>query len=357
VNRKGFTLIELLVVMSIIALLIALAAPAIQGAREAARRTSCLNNIRNIGLAMVNDASGRNDKFMTLVGTQGGVEFGWPARLLGLLDRPDLGRIVQTGGAFNERVPVFICPSDVNQDRAMGQSYAANAGYIRDDVFDAIDLDITHGAEPLDAAGAIVVPTAAAWMIDWDADGAWTSADATVHYSTGVFFRDRNTSLDSISRGDGTGSTIILAENANAFGLGTIRDLSGFVLTGHIAFGTRIETDNAAIPVQDLTAADGRIGGSGVVGTELVIDETVPDVYDWLTGAPDFDLENLIPPTDDGKAARPSSFHPAVFGASFVSGSARMLSKSMSGAIFAKLCTPNGSASYGEGIQPSDGDY
>jgi prepilin-type N-terminal cleavage/methylation domain-containing protein/prepilin-type processing-associated H-X9-DG protein len=133
-DRKGFTLIELLVVIAIIAVLIALLLPAVQAAREAARRAQCVNNLKQIGLALHNYHSAndcfppggiqvRNSQGALVTGTG---SFSAHVRLLGFAEQMALYNAVNFSlpcgndaigiaahiTIHSVRSNMYLCPSD-----------------------------------------------------------------------------------------------------------------------------------------------------------------------------------------------------------------------------------------------------
>ncbi|MBI5758054.1 MAG: DUF1559 domain-containing protein, partial [Planctomycetales bacterium] len=160
-ERSGFTLIELLVVIAIIAVLIALLLPAVQQAREAARRTQCRNNLKQIGLAMHNFHD-TNAVFPLAAVDDDTRQYGWAAMLLPHMDQANtydalvgskvvfntkgIDNNMMSGGnlppapsavtnpvdiaswptinnthgnsAPQKTIPAFICPSDVRLPRS-----------------------------------------------------------------------------------------------------------------------------------------------------------------------------------------------------------------------------------------------
>lgn len=143
-NRcRGFTLIELLVVIAIIAILVALLLPAVQQAREAARRAQCKNNLKQIGLALHNYHDSYNSFPPTVCIRPG--DFGqWSAqaRLLPVLDQANLQNLINFSLPYNGqpnvpkiRVPVYLCPSEINDKASLRDgidqyplNYVANQG-------------------------------------------------------------------------------------------------------------------------------------------------------------------------------------------------------------------------------------
>jgi prepilin-type N-terminal cleavage/methylation domain-containing protein/prepilin-type processing-associated H-X9-DG protein len=158
-QRRGFTLIELLVVIAIIAVLIALLLPAVQAAREAARRAQCVNNLKQLGLGVMNYES--SNQCIAPSGTTCGAQrYSMKARLLPYMEQQQIfnafnfnlipyswntgGTIASTcnGIAYNDdyaygqasnatagsaKINTFLCPSDPNPGNTVTNTIGTTA--------------------------------------------------------------------------------------------------------------------------------------------------------------------------------------------------------------------------------------
>ena len=194
-NRKqsGFTLVELLVVITIIGVLMAMLIPVIGRVREYAHRVACINNQKQIGLAMTLFATSKGTmpyEMSSVQDTSGNYTIGWAESLMSQLGRADLvPSTTMTEAQLRAKPPniaLLICPSDPTKVGATGgpESYQVNGGCTN-------SLSSTP--------------------VDWNANGAW-------NFHLGTQAQNTSIALEFIARHDGTSTTISHSENLDAPG-------------------------------------------------------------------------------------------------------------------------------------------
>jgi len=273
-QRKAFTLIELLVVIAIIAVLIALLLPAVQQAREAARRTQCKNNLKQLGLALHNylDAnlvfpmSTLQFAGLELGGLSDDYQWGFLPRLAPYMDQANIYNSLNLNGplydsnnsnqirpenqkAASTLVPAFLCPSDASQsfDSNYGVASLAPTNYA---------ICIGTGLAPAnDTAGS-----------QFNADGIVYACSATnsAHITDGL----SNTAIVS---------ECLLGTTPSSNGAGAVFGAPGVVPTGGVQRNYAYLADflGSAGPVSDANCAS---------ATAWNFED--PKGFLWLSGEP-----------------------------------------------------------------------
>ncbi|MEZ6130085.1 MAG: DUF1559 domain-containing protein [Planctomycetaceae bacterium] len=370
--RNGFTLIELLVVISIIAVLMSLILPAVQNARSAARRTQCLNRIRQIGLGLHAFASKNQDHRFPAYGTwgdylqvggtgwtpmttgSGGAQMrSWVVDILAELDRQDIFDRWNRDRKHDDPTPgesglsnvdliseyemaIMVCPDDANADSAQGSlSYVVNAGYAHIDGSFSIstgwgvsnyhgdnDPDLDLNANGTTASTTVNDPedhlmfhrSGVMWrdLVDRTGDGLPRLRKGNVIYGG---YDNRSQRLDDIY--DGLSNTLLVTENLNA----GERQTWGDPDPKNCVFVYPLDPDFSAL---GLTAA-----------TYFKTAPLDPDhPYGVINGA------RTGP---EGERPFPNSGHPGGVNIVMCDGSAKFLNEDLDLQIYAQLVTPAGS--------------
>lgn len=379
-QRRGFTLIELLVVISIIAVLAALILPGINAARETARRTQCMSQMRNVSLALQTYATNNGGNLPYLMtfptatnmgtvqidtdndATTPGIGASWAVQLLpyleaqALFDRITLGAAPLAGNDSPAQLAltnlqVYTCPDDPNSDANGTLSFVANAGYTTSDFW---------GASLAGHIPGVGAPTSSYdFSFDTYQAGAATSEDVEVFRGTGMFLAENpngaiRSALDRVP--DGATHTILLSENlqATAWASPDIEDVS-FVVPFE-AGGEAGDFENNEAIINGL----GPTPPSSGVFKEQALDYDVP-----LTAPLGINFAanpllatgkiNAEPGASESTRPRPSSLHPNVVNVMFADGHGGPLASTIADQVYVRLVSSSGER-FGQAVL-SDNDF
>jgi prepilin-type N-terminal cleavage/methylation domain-containing protein len=352
-RRKGFTLVELLVVITIIGILMGLLMPAVTRARAEAQRAQCMNNQKQLGLAVQSfEANNRRvPGYVDMVGPDPGDsiatqalgnktlyrEASWVVMLFPHLDRSDLWELWRKGcdttysyTEYNRYIANLVCPSDPPLYKfaySTPLSYVANGGMYNYPFNQSNPATTSYG--PREAYGVFqfrgyrTTTTA----------GSWCPAGKV--------------SLETISRGDGCSTTLLISENIQ---------LSNRVLSD----AARVQVGWSQPSVYRYWYNNGTDGVAMTVAQKELCFVWHPDTsnYPILTQI-NKDIRGVLGTSSISSSivrARPSSYHTGGVVATMCDASTRFLRDDLNTYVYWQLCTSNGAQAKCSGVTISFND-
>lgn len=326
-RRQGFTIIEVLVVISIIGMLMALLLPAVQQAREAGRRNTCANNLKNVSLAVLNYESARGQypgyrepMEVTLPGASAATKIpvSWVVTVLPYLERTDiydLWRDPQQSASAGQPWPpqiylqILVCPSSPPPSSVKAPCvYVVNSG-----MGDIYVYVATAGV------------TSVAYPADWQANGIFfnhffqPAGNNLVPFVSAPCIEPLvYTNQNYVTVSDGSSHTLMISENNN---------VPTFAPVG--------------APSQGLSSGPASWADPGVAAYErqscfIFRPEKYPDPALKINGQTSGSAANYE------YFLHPASAHPGGVNASFCDGHVRYLADSIDYGVFCLLMTPHG---------------